>query len=516
MTGLDELFQKLKDKIKPQWWCAFFGCIIAGFVMHMYPMTHHFLTYDSLWNQYSAQDMIASGRQFLTYACGISSFYDLPWVNGVLAILYLALTAVLITEAFELRDKVFASLTGVLVVTFPAVVSTFCYAYTIDGYMLAVLLSVAAYVVTRKYKWGFLPGMVMVGISLGIYQAYYSVTIMLCILGLLADIVSEKKGKDLVWPSLRYLGMGIGGYLFYLVTLKLMLFAKGAEISGYQGTDRILSMPLSELPRGIYMAVRTFGSFLLRADVLTEHVFMVVALIALIVVAVVFYMVLFVKAKAYKDVLKIVMTILLILLIPIGSTMVCVMSPDAFFHLLMRYPWVLFFVFALVIAEKAGRILKENRPVVAGVWIVAIATAVMTFCFMVNGNIAYFNLNERYEKTYAYALRIADRLEAQPGYRAGDKVAVIGGFPNEQYYPSTDITTEILDGYFGAGGDLVINSTDKYATFFARYLNVTMNQASVEEEELILQTEEFSKMETFPKEGCIQKVQDVWVIKING
>lgn len=516
MIGLDQQFYRIKDKMKPQWWCAFWGCVIAGFVMHMYPMTHHFLTYDSMWNQYSPQDMITSGRQFLTYACGISSFYDLPWLNGVLAIFYLAITSALLVEAFEMKDKVFATLTGVLTATFPALVSTFCYAYTIDGYMFAVLCSVAAYAVTRKYKWGFLPGILLVGVSLGIYQAYYSFTILLCILGLLSDILSEKKGKELVLPAFRFLGMGIGGYLFYFVTLKVMLAVKETGLSGYQGTDRILSMPLSELPKGIYMAVRMFGSFLLRANVLTGNIFMKISLVVLIAAAVGLYVALFIKAKAYKDMMKIIMTLLLLPLIPIGSTIVCVMAPDAFFHLLMRYPWVLFFIYVLVLAGEVQKVITKKKIADMLLWMVTAATVVMAFCFVVNGNIAYFNMNERYEKSYAYALRIADRLEAQPDYKMGDKVAVLGGFPKEEYYPSTDITQDVLKDYFGAGGDLVMNSTDKYATFMERYLNVTIVQASPQESDILILSPEFEEMPVFPKEGSIRKVEDIWIIKING
>lgn len=511
---MDEILIKAKAKIKPQWKYAFMGCVIAGLLMHMYPMTHHFLTYDSLWNQYSNQDMITSGRQFLMYACGISSYYDLPWVNGILAIFYLALASVAVVEAFEMKGKWFSAFTGVLMVTFPSLVSTFCYAYTIDGYMLAVLLAALAYLVTRKYKWGFLAGIVLMGVSLGIYQAYYSFTILLCILGLLKDICTEEKIKQLLLKSLRYLAMGIGGYVFYVVTLKIMLVLKAAEISGYQGTDRILSVALTEIPRGIYMAFRMFGSFALRSNVLTNNRFMVLALGVLVGCALWIYALLFKKSNAYKCVWKVLAALLLVLMIPLGSTLISVLSPDAFFHLLMRYPWVLFFVFALVITDDLTERYGKKSTNVFGIT-VSLAAIVMVFNFMVQGNIAYFNLNERYEKTYAYALRIADRLESTPGYRVGDKVAIIGGFPSETYYPTTDVTAQVLRDYFGAGGDLVINSTDKYATFFSHYLNVTIVPVDNETEQALSVRQEYSEMEVFPQDGSIRRIDDVWVVRIS-
>ena len=256
IVTVDDLFKSAYKKIKPQWWAAFFGCVVIGLCTYMYFMTSNFLTYDSMWNIYSDQDMITSGRQFLTYACGISSFYDLPWVNGVLAILFLGLASVVIVEGMGIQSRVGAVLAAGLLVTFPAISSTFCYSYTVDGYMLAVLLAALAFLFTDRKKWGFVVGIVCMGISIGIYQAYFSFTIILCVLRLLTDLLDEDRMKN-IWNKIwRYVVMGVGGYVFYYVTLKLMLMIKGTEISGYQGTDKIESFSVGDLPAGILEAVK--------------------------------------------------------------------------------------------------------------------------------------------------------------------------------------------------------------------------------------------------------------------
>ena len=154
IQSTDDIFKRIWKKIKPQWRAAFFGSIIIGLMTYMYTMTNNFLTYDSMWNLYSDQDMITSGRQFLTYACGISSFYSLPWLNGVLAIFYLGIAAAIVTEGFEIKSKMGAVLVGGLLVTFPAISSTFCYMYTVDGYMLAVLFAALAFFADRQEKMG--------------------------------------------------------------------------------------------------------------------------------------------------------------------------------------------------------------------------------------------------------------------------------------------------------------------------------------------------------------------------
>ena len=78
MTLSQTVKKGIKNLWKPQYTWAFFGTLLVGLIAHLPAMTHNLPTYDTFWNIYSNQDMITSGRQFLTFACGLSSFYNLP------------------------------------------------------------------------------------------------------------------------------------------------------------------------------------------------------------------------------------------------------------------------------------------------------------------------------------------------------------------------------------------------------------------------------------------------------
>ncbi len=515
---VDDIVKKIYRKIQPQWWAAFWGCMILGLLTYMYFMTNNFLTFDSLWNIYSDQDMISSGRQFLTYACGISSFYDLPWVNGLLAIIFLAMSSVVVVEGLGIKSRVGAILAGGLLVTFPAIASTFCYSFTIDGYMIAVFLSALAFLLTDRMKWGFLPGIVCLGVSIGIYQAYFSFTIVLCILRLLTDLI-EQDDMKVIWNKIwRYPVMGIGGYIFYCVTLKCMLWLKNAELSGYQGTDKINSFSLADLPAGIIEALKSFARFALTSNVLTSTEIMKAAFIVIVLFAVALYIICFVDGKRYKSAARVVLALFLVIAIPIGATMVNVLSPGTFFHLLMRLPWALFFVYAIVLAEKITANGKKWYVLVKKGMSAAVLVcgAVLIWQFGIMANIVAFNMNERYEKTYAVCVRMVDRIEQTEGYTTGTKVALLGGVLDAEAYPDTDITKEDLVGYFGAGGTMCISDTGKFATFSKHYLNVTIETIPLEEEIKLTTTEEFANMPKFPEEGSVQFIGDVLVIKWNG
>lgn len=517
---MDQWIDKIIEKRQSPQMTAFISCIIAGFLTFMYTMTHHFLSYDSMWNLYSKQDMISSGRQFLTYACRISSDYDLPWVNGVLAIIYLAVSAWILVDAFEMKKHVTAALCGAFLVTFPSIAGTFCYSYTIDGYMLAVLCTTFAFFLAKKYRFGWIPAIFLTGFSLGVYQAYFSYLILLCMLTLMLDFIFESDLKEIFRRIIRYLIMGIGGYAFYVISLKIMVALRHVEMSGYQGTDKVLSFSFNTLPKGLITAFKNFFSFMIKKGVLTSNVTMRIALYVLLACAVVLFVSLIISKKTYKSPVRMLGIIALVLLLPFGTNLISIIYPSVFFYVLLRYPWVVFFVFIPVLAErvcllKEGNVSdKGSRDLIVS-YVSIVASFVMIFEFAVMANIVAFNMNERYEKTYATCLRLVDRLEQCEGFKAGDTVAVLGGLPDESIYPFTDITYNTLKGYFVPTGNLCVESSGKFITFFTHYMNISVTAADPETEQELLNTPEYKEMEKFPKEGSIRLINDVWVIKIN-
>lgn len=512
---LDKIWSNLYRKIKPECKRAFFGALIIGLFAHLFAMTNNLLTFDSMWNIYSDQDMITSGRQFLTYACSIGSYYDLPLINGVLSIIYLAIASALITDVFHIEGKVLPVITGGLLVTFPSVASTFAYSYTIDGYMLAVLLAVMAYYFSEKYKFGFIGGIFCLGISIGIYQAEFSFTILLCIFGLMLDVLIGEKAKTLLIKMGKYLTMGIGGYAFYFISLKIMLSLKGTAISGYQGTDRINTFSLSELPVGIKAAFDNFTYFARYGGCFSTTPVMKLSYLVFMALGIVSFVYLFIKRKSYKKPHNIAFLMALWLCVPFGTCLITILSPDTTFHLLMRMPWVVIMIFFVALLSQFNKEVALKFET-----IVACGSVIMAFIFIlqsaVAANVAYFNLNERYEKTYALSVRIIDRIEQTEGYKPGMPVAILGGFPDEAIYPHTDITKDDLSGYFGVDGDFVCNSSGSYQTFMERYLSFSFPILTLDEEIKLSETPEFAEMGKFPAKESIEIINDVLVVKLNG
>jgi hypothetical protein len=175
--------EKMKEpmKIKQEWKTVFFAVLGIGLFTHGYLFLNNFLSADAMWNLYADQNIITSGRWFLSVACGISSYYQIPWVIGCLSLIWIGISGITLVEIFSIKSKSVCILMAGILVTFPALISTFSYIYTADGYMLAVCLVCVSILLLNKYKWGFLPAGILLGCALGIYQAYLAFAILLCI-----------------------------------------------------------------------------------------------------------------------------------------------------------------------------------------------------------------------------------------------------------------------------------------------------------------------------------------------
>ena len=286
-----EFLQYSRNKIKNTWKIAFVSAFVIGLLIHLPVMLSDIPNHDGLSSMYFDQNMITSGRWFLTVACGFSSYFTIPWVIGLIGMLWLSLSSVVLTETMELEDPLTIIGVSGLLVSFPALASTFAYVFTMDGYMMALFLAVLSVLFTQKYKKGWILGGVCLAFSMGIYQAYLPFAILLCVYVILLFFMEEHGVKEKVQYALRYLGMGIAGAVLYYVILQILLKLQGKVLDTYQGIN---SMEQGGSGQGLLTTLKgmyyDFLAFTLHGDVLVNNIFSFAAC-AVLMLSVVFLLV---------------------------------------------------------------------------------------------------------------------------------------------------------------------------------------------------------------------------------
>lgn len=507
-----ECFVKLKNGIRKEWKLAFASAFLLGLIIHVPAMILDVPNHDGLASMYFDQNMITSGRWFLTIACGFSSYFTVPWLIGILSLFFLACAGVALTELLELQDTLVIVLSCGLLVSFPALASTFAYVFTMDGYMLALLLAILAVLFTKKYRYGFLAGAVCLAFSMGTYQAYLSFAILLCVYAILMHIMGEGTWKEKIKSCLNYLYMGIAGCGLYLIILHVLLKIQGKQLDTYQGISSIGGGSAADkagLLGSIGSMYRDFAVFSLKDNILFNNGYSAAAFILLAGITVFVLIRVCLRRKWWKNPFFFVIIGLLIVGLPLATNVIMLISPNLTYHLLMRYQWVVYPILFLAFCDRYGR---EGRVGAAVQWGVVCVVFVLVFNYAVTDNIAYSNLQKRYEKTYAYCLRLLDRIEQTEGYYQGIPIAMVGVVGDDEF-PLTDITGKVTSGMIGISGDGLLYTGANYQVFMQNYLGATLNFMTPEEMADIYYSEEYIEMDSFPGPDSTKVVDGVLYVR---
>ena len=499
---------------------AFWGALITGLCCHLYILTNMLPNHDWQHNFDVPQRWPSYGRWALEYACAPSSNAILPWLDGLLALLLIALSAVFVVDLLELDRPVFAALAGGCMAAFPAVASTFTYIYTADGYMIALLLAVLAAwccLRWRKWFWGCIPAALMMGTSMGIYQSYASVALLLfcmfLVLGLLRNMTPL---KELIGNVMRMALTSGLGFTFYYVMMRLALAESGQSLSLYQGIDclnndfhladgglmhqihllinarhyglKFLTDELPFLGGGTWGAKLVWGMYLLLA---------------------VLFIALFIVKKQWKKWYAPLVQRGVLLIFPLGVNYVQVVSPEINYHLLMHYSAVMVFIavlcFAQLLCDDENTLLLVRR---LSNLLPPILCVCLLFHWGVISNVGYTNMQYKYERSYSNMVRLADRMEQCEGYYPGIPV----WFNDTEWHGDHGTSVGDQTGMTGMVGVRQFDSLH-YRNFMRYLIGLDLNLADYTKVEPILSMPEFIEMPVWPASGSVQVLNGVLVVK---
>lgn len=506
----EEMIYKLKKSISPQWKVCFLSALTVGLFTHIYKLTNWLPNWDSLVFRYDPQNMLGLGRWFLPVACGISSFYDLPWFNGILAILFHALGAVCICRMFAVRKNITAALIGAMVISFPTVTSVMTYNYVADGYALSFLLACAAANCLTEEKPNYWVAVFLIAMSVGIYQAYITVTIMLLLCWLIRQTVQSKTDvKQTIANSARLLITGAVGMVLYYMVLNLLLRVTGIELLEYQGLQGTLSLSELDLCTSLYTIKESLLEFFfdLSAGWRAFH------LINCVVIAVTVVLYLYDVYKNKLSVSKLVLLAIWVLLLPLGASVLALVNSGVDYHNLMKMGFCVFYLFFLLQYERVQWNMETLNCIKQ--WGILAVSVVLIFNQVIIANVSYHKLHLAYEKSYGTLIRIADRIEQTEGAADCARILVIGSLPQSQAYSanvSLDMTG-ITDGFIlraddeGVGQSVLCSALNDYCGTNYRFL-------AGEEKNALLQQITAENLGTWPDKRSITVVNDVIIIKL--
>ena len=504
-----QLIDIYRNKIKKEWKIAFLSTFIVGMLVHLYKFTNTLMNHDSLFNYYSDQNMTASGRWFLSIACGFSSYFDLPWVIGLFSIILIALTAVLIADIFEMKNPVLIVLCGAILVAFPGITETLFFEFTADGYMLAMLLAALSVWLTRMEKPGVVRTIiaaVCICLTCGTYQAYVSFGLVLAFAYVIYKIL---KGQNETGEYLRYAGrqaiIYIAGLVVYYVVWQLAMMIQNVSANDYQGISS-LSFSFLTVLRGIPNTVRTLFFFFLEWNVF-EHGWTLYGALNVIFLClfIAFLIMAIIKRRMLKRKTQLLLLIIALIAIPFSSCMWVFTSEDVGYRPMMLQSLCILYILFAVLAEEFLQIKWKN--------IAAVLLTVIVFNYGLMANIAYYYMNQEYEASYAMASEILYRIHLMD--TDADTIAVVASEDYNVALDSHDDYANKIHIFSGLLEENYLYDSIHMVLFLNNTFDCEYSRLSTDETEALAVTEEVSEMGIWPASDSVQVIGDTIVIKLS-
>ena len=508
----EKALKKLNSCILPQWKVCFFAALFVGLFAHFYKITNWLPNWDSLVFRYDEQNMVAMGRWFLPVVCSLSSFYDLPFLNGIIAIIFHALSGICICRMLDVKSKITAGLIGAVAVSFPTVTSVMMYNYVADGYAIAFFLSTLAAVYMTKEKPKFIIPAILIALSTGIYQAYITVTITLVLLYLIDELIFKNAPLGIVLKKVAYmLLVGLCGVIIYVALLKAILGIFSVELLDYQGASQTATLSNIDILASLYVVKETFRKcFFDLSGGVNLYVVMngIVFFFTLI-----YYLKSIVISKTYKKPASLFMIIILGIMLVMGAGALAFVNPYVDYHNLMLMGYLVFYLLFIIIYEKGTE--KNEKYMVVKSWMILLITALIVANQVVIANVSYHKAQIAYEKSYGVLVRIADRIEQTEGTDSCDKILVIGALSDSEAY-SVNLTpdmTGITDGYIIRKDDEVVGQS-VLTSALNDYCGKNYTFISGDQKETMLKREDIKSMGKWPMEDCVAVVDNIVIVKL--
>lgn len=518
-----DIFYIWNQKIAKHTKICLLSGIIVGWITHFYMLTNKLPNWDDATNLSTVGSGDYLGRWFLKYIHPLGGGHSIPATNGFLMILFLSLAACLVLEILNLKSTTAAILVPALMVTFPSVACTMTFMFMAHTSGIAIFMICLAVFLLRKYRFGWIPCIVLLICSLGVYQPYISIGIVLMLMGMMSDLLNGKEYKEIF-------SKGVLCVIVLLITVGIYMILCNIvnpelENETYGGVANMGQIPIEDIPTLIGRCYKRFLEYFLWKPFAFMPKVMQICNICVCALACLLGSYLIFAKKLFACVWNGVLFCAVAFFMPLAVAFIYFMAPEVEYSMLMLYAYVFIYVTVIMLWENACKICKDIgkntiKYNITQACSLVIAVTMMISCYSnyLVSNKAYFRMDLSKQRVASYFNRVLTNVENQSGYIAGDAVTILGEFnfrDNPNVVVETNfVDTEILREMSGVALENGLLTSGVRDDFIETYVGFKMADLTGAEKEDIMDTNEFKDMPLYPAEGSIQKINDIWVVKL--
>ena len=437
-----------------------------------------------------------------------------PFLIGLLACIFLALTIILVVSLLRIRSTLSIALVCMaLSVNATVSIGNATYISWADVYMLALFLSTLSVYLFCRFRFGFLISPFLLCASLGLYQSYLQTAILLYLMVLVHKVLDKASVRSIFCTGIAMVAQLLAGLLLYAFVYPLILNTLGiAAAATYNGLANIGNYTaqsfLSLAKESYFYPFHILQSTLYPQTHLPDLAAILYALLLVITIASIIL-----TARNHALTISFwAMLMLLTALMPLGANIIYVIS-KGMVHILMCYSFFFFFVFPISLGE---RLFAEHHPAFRAIRTTLTLTFLSLYlCNAAFANQLYLRRDLEMQSTLSLMSRIIDRMDHVDEYHPGETpVAFVGTLFDTPFF----MNRPGFENLFSIKGDYNVYAIS-YETGFSWYFNQVLGYPiHIVSEQELAQTpiwEEIMDMPIFPEDDCCQMIDDILIVHLS-
>ena len=529
--------EKIEEKLNPEkvfekflkWFdskkrMAFVITFLIGIITHITMITEMVMSQDGLWNsiQYARPgDWEKSlGRWGIELLERFNFFIAIPTVSTISCILCVSIVSVLLIDIFKFKSRISIVFTSLILAVTPTLTATLLYIYTALAYCANFLIATLVIWFLYRFKYkkvGFILSSLCFMLTLSIYQSYIGVSIGLCVMVNILNIIKNKKTIKEIFIDIgkAILAILIGAILYFGIT-NLILFTSNLEFANYKeygNTINLLTIT-QNLGNSIINTFRDFFMFFLGNDIVynTNYRREIFYGIFLITVGIsIILSIIFIEEKDKKEkIKKVIFASLFVMLLPVSLNFIDILVVENEMYSLTSAQMILIIPFAFSIFEGI-----EKKIILK--WSAIICCIYIIVTYYVADNTSYAALKLTYNQAYSTTIRIMDRIENTEGY-SREYPILLGGIVGNDNYPRTS-------SLYGFTIGSIVNNTafhgsysgsmGTWINFIKIFCGLDIEMCTPEVYYKIVTGDEYKQMEKFPSQESIKIIDGIVVVKLS-
>lgn len=523
---------QILEKEKKLFLFSLAATFLWGFLAHGYGIIDSNFSHDSL-TEFNAvifgnNIRIMNGRFMAPIYRNFSrTDLALPWLIGILGLLWCGLAVYLAVRMFQIENKAMIFVTaGIFTVnlTVSSTIATFIHDFDCD--MLSLTLSVAAAFCWKMHPWGWLVGAPMLMLSLGFYQSYIAVTIVLIMFVCMLDLMDAVPFQDVLMRGLKAIAMLLlGGILYYFAMRAAQEYTGYAMMTGaYNSVDKPLELLHMTFLDVKYLFRNTYVAWY---EKLVNAISPYPSISALASKLILVFLCGCVSLGLLKRNVKLpakLLGLLLLILLPFAMNIMYFLTVEQS-HELMRFAMWLTYFFALLLGRWltgylkeanfpcAGQILKKYAAIPAV--ICTLLVVVVIYGGVQTANAMYLKKDLEHDAYMAVVNRIVYRMESFDGYEPGVTPIAIVGLPAQMADIVPGFETYRDPNGMWMSDALCFADRGRWRAYFDYFM---MNSAVFAPSDVwysMPDNPQVVQMPIYPADGSLAMVDDVLVIKLS-